>query len=154
LPNGVTQVVLQSAPGFDEFFRIIYDWSITSSRGLVVEYQSIFDDMGTWWDISDDVTELTGTATLPNGMTQAFHVLTANGVTDIQSIQSDKSIFTMHVPLMAPDYILPDFSQMTTGLYMRKKLNVVFGVTSTVDNPFRWAAKESVLNKKIVALSP
>jgi len=140
LPDGATQTISQSPPVFDGVSVTTTNWTVTSNRGLAVNYSSAVDDRGTWWDMSDDTTQLSGSAVLPGGVTQTFTALTAAGRTDLQSAQSDGSTFTLSVPLAFPDYVLPDFSQVTSGTYADPNLSTSFTLTSTPANPFRWAA--------------
>ncbi len=142
-PSGTTQVTQQSIPAFDGLSKTTTDWSITSSDGLSVTYRSVVDDKGTWWDISDDTTTLNGTATLPKGISQAFSSLTDSGKTTLTSTQSDGSTFTWQVSLQLPDYILPDFSQATTGTYRGPAANVQFTLASSTAAPTRWAGMSS-----------
>ncbi len=83
LPEGTSQTVLQSVPVFDGVSITTMEWRVTSSEGLLVEYQSAIDDRETIFDMSDDITELVGSSVLPGGITQEFYVLSADGVTDV-----------------------------------------------------------------------
>ncbi len=138
-PDGTTQTVLQSVPQFDSVSKTTTDWQVTSSDGLSVTYTSVVDDRGTIFDISDDTTELQGSSVLPGDLTQQFTVLRANGQTVVQAQQSDGSSFTLTVPLSAPQFMYPDFSQPTTGTYSSADFNIQFILTSTADAPSRWA---------------
>ncbi|MCJ7751225.1 MAG: hypothetical protein MUQ65_09040 [Armatimonadetes bacterium] len=140
LPEGTSQTVLQSVPVFDGVSITTMDWWVTSSEGLLVEYQSAVDDRQTIFDMSDDITELVGSAVLPGGITQEFYVLSADGMTDVQSTQSDGSTFTLSVPLALPDFSYPDFSQNAVGTYSGTDFSVHFVLTATPKFPFRWAA--------------
>ncbi|MCJ7750875.1 MAG: hypothetical protein MUQ65_07240 [Armatimonadetes bacterium] len=140
LPDGTSQTVVQSVPVFDGLSITTMDWWVTSSEGLLVEYQSAVDDRETIFDISDDITELVGSSILPGGITQEFYVLSADGVTDVQSTQSDGSTFTLSVPLALPEFIYPDPSQNATGTYAGPGFSVDFVLTATPKFPFRWAA--------------
>ncbi|UCH36209.1 MAG: hypothetical protein JSV65_07610 [Armatimonadota bacterium] len=138
-PDGTTQTVQQSVPQFDGVSRTTTDWQLTSGDGLSVSYTSVVDDQGTIFDISDDTTELQGTSVLPGNLTQEFHVLTASGQTAVQATQSDGSAFTLTVPLSAPDFTFPDFSQASTGVYGGPGFTITFTLASTADAPSRWA---------------
>jgi hypothetical protein len=140
LPDGTTQTVLQSVPDFDGISVTTIDWTVTSSDGLSVEYTSIVDDRGTVFEIADDITQLLGSSVLPDGITQDFDVLTADGLTDVLSTQSDGSVFTLSVPLALPKFLLPDFSQVAVGTYTGPGANVQFMLTPTPRHPDRWAA--------------
>jgi len=140
LPNGVTQTILQAPPTFDGVSRTTTNWTVSSSGGLSVNYTSIVDDRETWWDISDDTTQLAGSAVLPGSLTQTFTALTAAGRTDLQSTQSDGATFTLSVPLAFPDFVLPDFSQEASGTYSDPGFAMSLRLTSTPANPSRWAA--------------
>ncbi len=140
LPDGTSQTVVQSVPVFDGVSITTMDWWVTSSEGLLVEYQSAVDDRETIFDISDDITELIGSSVLPGGITQEFYVLSADGVTDVQSTQSDGSAFTLSVPLALPEFIYPDFSQNAVGTYSGPDFSVDFVLTATPKFPSRWAA--------------
>jgi hypothetical protein len=140
LPDGDTQTILQSPPDFDGVSRTTTEWHVSSSRGLSVDYVSVVDDQETPFDIADDTSELAGTAVLPDGVTQTFTALTAGGYTDLESMQSDGSTFTLSVPLMPPDFLLLDFSQPATGTYADSDFALGFTLVSTPLHPFRWAA--------------
>jgi hypothetical protein len=142
-PSGTTQVTQQAIPTFDGVSKTTTDWTITSSDGLAVTYRSVVDDHGIWWDASQDTTTLNGTATLPKGVSQTFSSLTDSGKTTLTSTQSDGSTFTWQVPLQLPDYILPDFSQATTGTYRGPAANVQFTLASSTAVPTRWAGMSS-----------
>ncbi len=116
------------------------DWEVTSSRGLLVTYQTVVDIGLDPWDILDDTTTLTGSAVLPGGVTQQSTGLTAAGQSAVESEQSDGSKFTMTAPLF---FIWPDMSQPTTGTYESRKHNIQFTLASTVDVPTRWARMSS-----------
>ncbi len=140
LPDNASQTVLQSAPIFDGVSVTTIAWNITSSEGLSVEYTSVIDDQETIFDISDDTTELVGSAVLPGGLTQEFEVLTAGGVTEVQSSHSDGSTITLRVPLMAPDFMYPDPVQDTTGTYTDPSGSIHFVLSATPKDTARWAA--------------
>jgi hypothetical protein len=140
LPDGTTQTVLQSVPVFDGVSRTTTDWHVTSSKGLSVDYTSIVDDRGTIFDISDDTTELTGSAVLPGGITQTFSVLTADGTTAVQAEQSDGSTFGLTVPLASPMFMHPDPSQSAIGSFTDPGFAMDFVLASTPKYPSRWAA--------------
>jgi hypothetical protein len=140
LPDGTSQTVVQSSPVFDGVSVTTTDWRVTSSAGLLVEYQSAVDDRQTIFDISDDTTELVGSALLPGGLTQEFYVLSADGVTDLQSTQSDGTEFILRVPLALPTFTHPDFSQNAVGTYSGPDFTVHFVLTATPKFPTRWAA--------------
>jgi hypothetical protein len=140
LPDGTTQTVLQSVPVFDGVSRTTTDWNVTASDGLVVDYTSIVDDRGTIFDISDDTTELTGSAVLPGGVTQTFSVLTADGTTAVQAEQSDGSTFTLTALLASPMFMHPDPAQSTVGRFTDPSFTMDFVLTSTPKYPSRWAA--------------
>jgi hypothetical protein len=139
-PGGTTQSVSQSVPSFDGVSLTVTDWHVVSSEGLTVDYTSFVDDRGTIFDMSDDITQLLGSSVLPDNITQDFSVLTAGGVTEVQSTQSDGSTFTLSVPLSFPQFMLPDFSQDATGTYAAPGFRADFVLTSTPPNPSRWAA--------------
>ena len=138
--DGSTQSVSQSIPRFDGVSITTIDWRVTSSDGLSVEYTSTVDDRGTIFDMSDDITQLLGSSVLPGGVTQQFDVLTADGLTEVLSTQSDGSTFTLSVPLMAPDFARPDLSQGASGTYTGPGFSVDFTLTPTPKYPTRWAA--------------
>ena len=140
LPDGTSQTVVQSVPVFDGVSITTMEWWVTSSEGLLVEYQSAVDDRETIFDISDDITELVGSSVLPGGITQEFYVLSADGVTDVESTQSDGTTFTLSVPLALPEFTYPDFSQNAVGTYSGPDFSVHFVLTATPKFPFRWAA--------------
>lgn len=140
LSDGTSQTVLQSVPVFDGVSITTMEWRVTSSEGLLVEYQSAVDDRETIFDISDDITELVGSSVLRGGTTQEFYVLSADGVTDVQSTQSDGSTFTLSVPLALPEFTHPDFSQNAVGTYSGPDFSLQFVLTATPKFPFRWAA--------------
>ncbi len=144
-PDGTTQTVLQSVPRFDSVSKTTTDWQVTSSAGLSVTYTSVVDDQETIFDISDDTTELQGHSTLPGNLTQQFTVHTATGQTAVQAEQSDGSAFTLIVPLAAPEFMFPDFSQPTIGTYSSADFNIQFTLSSTADAPSRWARMSSDL---------
>lgn len=137
--DGTTQSVSQSIPTFVGVSVTTIDWSITSSDGLSVEYTSIVDDQETTSDISDDVTQLVGFSVLPGGITQQFDVLTANGLTEVVSTQSDGSTFTLSVPLLSPEFMYPDLSQGATGTHTGPGFSVDFMLIPTPKYPTRWA---------------
>jgi hypothetical protein len=139
-PDGTTQSVSQSIPSFDGVSVTTTDWRITSSDGLSVEYTSTVDDRGTIFDMSDDITQLLGSSVLPGGITQQFDVLTADGLTEVLSTQSDGSTFTLSVPLMSPEFALPDLSQGASGTYTGPGFSVDFVLAPTPKYPTRWAA--------------
>jgi hypothetical protein len=147
--DGATQTVLQSVPSFDGVSVTTIDWSITSSDGLSVEYTSIVDTRGTDSDMSDDITQLLGSSVLPEGITQEFDVLTADGWTDVYSSQSDGSVFTLSVPLMLPDFALPDLSQSASGTYTGLGVSLQFMLTPTPRYPTRWAALLADLGERM-----
>jgi hypothetical protein len=138
--DGTTQTVIQSVPRFDGVSVTTIHWSVTSSDGLSVEYTSIVDDRDTIFDESDDITQLLGSSVLPEGITQEFDVLSADGLTEVHSSQSDGSIFTLAVPLAFPDFALPDLSQSASGTYIGLGVSVQFMLTPTPKYPTRWAA--------------
>jgi len=140
LPDGTTQTVSQSVPVFDGVSRTTTDWSVTASDGLAVDYTSIVDDRGTIFDISDDTTELTGSAVLPGAITQTFGVVTAGGTTLVQAEQSDGSTFTLTVPLAPPMFMHPDPSQSAVGRFTDPSFDMDFVLASTPKYPSRWAA--------------
>jgi hypothetical protein len=140
LPDGTTQTVLQSVPVFDGVSTTAIDWETTSSEGLSVQYTSRVDDRGTIFDMADDITELQGSAALPGDLTQQFSVVTADGLTQVESTQSDGSVFTLSVPLAAPDYAYPDPSQQATGTYAGPGFSIDFVLMSTPTYPTRWSA--------------
>jgi len=140
LANGTIQTVLQSVPAFDGVSKTTTNWSVTSSDGLSVHYTSVVDDRGTPFDMSDDITQLSGSSVLPGGITQTFSVLTAGGRTEVQSSQSDGSTFALQAPLALPDFVVPDFSQEASGTYADPSLTMHFTLASTPMHPLRWAA--------------
>jgi hypothetical protein len=140
LPDGTTQTVSQSVPVFDGVSVTTTDWSVTSSDGLSVDYTSFVDDRGTIFDMSDDITELIGTAVLPEDVNQEFNVLTADGWTDVYSTQSDGSTFTLSVPLRAPEFMFPDLTQEAAGTYTGPGFSMDFVLAPTPVYPDRWAA--------------
>lgn len=148
-PDGTTQTVLQSVPQFDSVSKTTTDWQVTSSDGLSVTYTSVVDDRGTIFDMSDDTTELQGSAVLPGGLSQQFTVLTANGQTAVQAQQSDGSSFTLTVPLSAPEFMYPDFSQPTTGTYSNTDSNIRFTLASTANTSSRWAGMSADLGRGV-----
>jgi len=140
LPDGTGQTVLQSVPVFDGMSTTTIDWEVTSSEGLWVQYTSAVDDRGTLFDMSDDITELVGSSILSDGITQDFYVLTADGLTEVESTQSDGTVFTLSVPLALPDFVYPDPSQQATGTYSGPGFSMEFQLMSTPANPTRWSA--------------
>jgi hypothetical protein len=140
LPDGTTQTVSQSVSVFDGVSKTTTDWNVTASDGLVVDYTSVVDDRGTIFDISDDTTELTGSAVLPGGITQTFSVVTADGTTAVQAEQSDGSTFDLTAPLAAPMFMHPDPSQSTVGSFTDPGFTMDFVLASTPKYPSRWAA--------------
>lgn len=138
-PDGRTQTASHGPPEFDTISVTTTRWEVTDSEGLTVNYVSAVDDRGTWWDISDDTTELQGKSTLPNAQTQQFHVTTAGGSTRIESDQSDDSRFTLEVPLAGPDFTFPDFSPPATGRYVSPGFDIHFTLEATPAAESRWA---------------
>lgn len=138
-PDGRTQTAKQFPPDFDGVSVTTTRWQVTDSEGLTVNYVSVVDDRGTWWDVSDDTTELQGKSTLPNAQTQQFHVTTAGGSTRIESDQSDDSRFTLEVPLADPDFVFPDFSPPATGRYVSPGFDIHFTLEATSAAESRWA---------------
>lgn len=118
-------------------------WEVTSGDGTTVQYVSVIDDREAIFDISDDTTELLGTSRLPGGPSQQFEVMAAGGLTELTSQQSDGSVFTLRVPLTAPDFMMPDFSQPTTGTYALGEVVIEFTLSSTAQAPNRWARMTS-----------
>lgn len=141
-PDGATQTVTQSPARIDANITTI-DWQIDSSDGLTVNYQTVIDDRGTPGSIADDRVDLDGESTIPGGLTQEFTVVTDQGTTQVQSNQSDGSVFTMHTPLEPPDYLLPDFEQTTTGVYEVGDRQVEFALTTPQDVNTRWTQMSS-----------
>ncbi len=137
--DGSTQTVVQSRPEFDGVSVTSIDWQVTSTDGPTVSYATVVDDLGTIFDASDDTVDMVGTSTLPSGLTQQFTVRTAGGVTALRSGQSDGSVFTLRVPLAAPDFARPDFSQAATGSYTDADSRIEFTLSSTAVAKQRWA---------------
>ena len=145
-PSGITQTVLQSELDPAALPLLKNDWQITSSDGLTVTYTSTVDTHGNV-TICDDTTELEGTAVLPGGVTQTFHVLTDNGQTTVEAQQSDGSVFTLVVPLIlaGANCQMPDFSKPATGTYNGQEFTIDFTLTSTPAATDRWASMASDL---------
>ncbi|MGC9319414.1 MAG: hypothetical protein ACP5KN_15380 [Armatimonadota bacterium] len=143
--DGTSQTMRQSVPEFDGVSQTTIDWEVTSSDGTTVTYTSIIDDRGTPFDMSDDAFELQGTSQLPSGLTQQFEVITAGGQTTVQSQQSDGSRFSLDVPLAAPDFLQPDFSQATTGTYVINGETAEFSLTEAAGAPGRWGTMSADL---------
>jgi hypothetical protein len=137
-PDGSKQTVVQGVPDFDGISKTTIPWEVNSADGTVVNYTSVQDDAGTLFDMSDDISQLLGTAQLPGGLTQEFDSTTSGGRTVLTSRQSDGSRFELDVPLAPPDYARPDFTQPATGTYRLGDLTVAFELTSTDDAPNRW----------------
>jgi hypothetical protein len=145
-PDGSAQTVSQSVPEFDSISKTTIHWVVRSSDGLGVAYTSVVDDRGTPYDISDDTTELRGSSALPGNLTQEFVVLSANGQTTVQARQSDGSNFNLTVPMAPPEFMFPDFSRPSTGIYAAGGLELRFTVASTTGISSRWATMLSDLS--------
>jgi len=146
-PNGVTQTVTSSAP-VDDGPKRTTDWTVACSDGVTVRYTSVVDDQGTWWDMTDDTTDLTGTSTLPGGVTQTFVVATTPAATTLRSVQSDGSVFTLYVLMTLPDF-MPDYTKDATGTYVSANFNIAFTLSHTPAIANRWAAVSSDLGSQM-----
>lgn len=148
-PDGTTQTVTQSAPVSDGGSKLTRNHTVASSDGLSVEYTSVDDDQGSWWDMGDDTVQLEGSSTLPEGVTQTFEVSTVPGETTVRSVQSDGSTFTLNVPLTSPDF-QPDYTKDATGTYVSSDFNISFTLTHPqTEDPIRWSVMSSDLGQQM-----
>jgi hypothetical protein len=139
LPDGTVQAVRDSTP-YAEGSTCTVDSSFTSSDGTAVTYSTVLDTNGTPWTDDDDTTVVSGSAQLPRGVTQTFRALIHQGQTEIQSAQSDHSVFSLTVPLEPELHLLPDFLRPAAGLFADDNSEVAFTLTATPAAPGRWAA--------------
>ncbi len=148
LPDGTSQTILQSVPV--DFGHIsTRGYHVTSSDGLAVDYTLVWDTRGTL-DMSDDRQESSGSAVLPDGLTQVFSAVLDGGRVDLQSTQSDGSTFSMSVPMLAPNFIHPDFSQAAIGSYSDSNAALEFSLMWTPVYQSRWAALVMDLGEGLV----
>jgi hypothetical protein len=94
----------------------------------------------------DDTTTIEGNATLAQGLTQQFTVVSTMDRSRVRSEQSDGSVFQMSVPLdpftASPDLSDPDLKP-TTGTYTIPGARIDFTLDKTDAAPTRWGVMDS-----------
>ncbi|MFB3882798.1 MAG: hypothetical protein ACE149_16150 [Armatimonadota bacterium] len=144
LPDSSSETILQEPPTSSPDLSVTTIlFHVASSDGFALDYTRVHDDRGTWWDSSDDWMQLSGTAVLPDGLTQSFTATVQDGTEQIESTQSDGSTFRMSVPLDPNEALpetLPDFTKAASGSYADATTALQFTLSATPKFPLRWAA--------------